>query len=123
MRAFAASDVPEIQGWYVTRGFRAPPPEAFPPIGFIVPGVAFGAMYRTDAPSVALLDAFVCNEAAPLRARRAALSAIVERLELEAKERGVRVLLGYTSRRGMERLVERLGFRSAGAYLLMTKEV
>lgn len=123
MRPFVAADLAEIQGWYRARGMPVPAADAFPALGFIVPGVAFGAMYRTDAPSVALLDGFVSSPTAPLRARRAALAAIVERLQAEAKERGVRVLQGFTSRRGMERLVGRLGWRSAGAYLLMTKEV
>lgn len=121
MRRYAPSDCAEVAGWYEARGERAPPPDTLPTLGLIVPGAAAGWLYRTDS-SVCLLEGFVTNPAAPLRARHRAIGAIIDALIEEAKAEGFRYVVGMARSNGIASVARRRQFKAIGAHVMLTRE-
>jgi hypothetical protein len=122
MRPYLPFDYPEIASWYEARGEFPPADDTLPPLGFIVPNVAVGFLYRTDAPALAMLEGFCTNPAAPLRERYRALGAIVDALAEHAKLIGFRCVVGLTRSTGMAALVGRRHFRKIGRYTMLQRE-
>jgi sugar phosphate isomerase/epimerase len=122
MRPFAASDLPEVAGWYSARGFSGLRPGHLPKHGAIVPGVAAGWLYRTDS-DVGLLDGFVTNPSAPLRERSKAVDAISSHLIELARHLGVRHLVAMCLSAGIHRRSRKLGLRPGGTVHLALKEL
>ena len=118
MRRFLPADLETLNAWRVGHGEDALGPEMIPETGFIEDGVAAGFLFRTESPAVAMLDGFVTNPAAPLRARMEAVARIGEGLAAAAREAGIRALTAFTSSRGIRRLAERHGYRSESCVLL-----
>lgn len=110
MRRFVATDLPEINAWYVARGLPEATTDDLGEIGYIAEGTAVGFLLRTEAKRVAMLDAFVTNPAAPLRKRYDAIAGIASWLCVDATELGVTSLGGFTKSRGILTLARRLGF-------------
>jgi hypothetical protein len=121
VRRYATSDYPEVAGWYAAHGEPVPDAGMLPGFGLIVPGLACGFLYRTDA-SFALLEGFVTNPAAHLRARHLAIGEIVDALTEEAKAQGFRHVVGLSRSTGIASLVQRRQFRAIGRYDMLTRE-
>lgn len=123
VRRFRPEHLAELGRWYVARGLPAPTSGVLPRVGYIVPGLAAGFLYRTDS-EIALLDGFVSNPEAPPLDRGRAISRVLEALIAEVSTgAGVSHLVGLTRVRGMERLVERAGFASGDGYRLFSRKV
>lgn len=123
MRLFHASDLDEMNGWYAARGQSPLSIALLPEYGVLEPGVAAGFLYRTDAPSLGLLDGFVSNPEAPLRERAEALKEIAAHLVQSAKRQGVVILMAMCKSRGIERLAGRMGLHPIGMYVVSAKEL
>ena len=123
MRRFKASDLESVNEWLAARKLPQISCDDVGAIGFIVEGVGAGFLLRTDAKKIAMLDSFVTNPKAPLRARHKAVSALIERICREAKERGISRVCGFTASRGMTWACERLGFQPKEMLLALRKEL
>lgn len=115
MRPLCPSDLPSIAGWYAARGSLAPHPATLPPTGRIVPDVAAGFLYLTNS-AVALLDGYVTNPAASLRARSAAVDSITAALLAHARREGVRHVTAICASAGIARRAAKFGLRPIGTY-------
>lgn len=122
MRRFEPHDLAEVNGWYVAHGLCPLSEDVLPATGLIVSGVACAFLYWTDAPGLALLEGLVTNPAARLSARREAVAAILASLAVHARENGVRIVVGFTEKHGVARVLERIGFESCGSYRMLKLE-
>jgi hypothetical protein len=110
-----------LRAWLDWHDERPVAPELLPPTGFVVPELAMGFLYETDA-KVALIEVLISNPLASREARGQALDVVVETIIEEARTRGFARLLGYTALPAVVSRAERHGF-SVGAerYTLVTK--
>jgi len=88
-------------------------PEALPPTGLIVPGVAAGFLYRTDS-SMAMIESLVASKEVSKEERTRAVDAIIVGLSWEAKKLGFKTVLGFTQLDAVVQRVHRLGWSSMG---------
>lgn len=95
-RRYRDSDYETLCEWMNDRERRVSPAEQLPPYGWIVEGIAYASLMRTDC-SVAFIENFVTNKKASKEARLAASDLIFQELEKEALGQGFKVLAGYTS--------------------------
>jgi len=123
MRLFHSADLREINVWYASRGEYGLTATAVPETGLIEPHIACGFLYRTDAPAIAMLDSFVSNPEAPLRARATSLREIAQRLMELAEVGGVTHIMALCKSRGISRLADRMGLKPIGFYALAGKEL
>jgi hypothetical protein len=93
-----------------------------PQIGFIVPGLAAGFLYLTDA-NIAFADFLMTNPAAPKLARARAASEIVDALVAEGKACGFKYVAGVCGLESTKRLALKKGFIREGSYEMLLKEV
>ncbi len=82
----------------------------FPPIGFIVPGVAVGFIMQTDT-KCAILEPFVSNLKIPREQRDVALSLILTKLTTYAKNSGFKAVFGFSRNLPMLKRAKLQGFR------------
>jgi hypothetical protein len=111
----------DVASWYFAHHGSELDLQYLAPVGLIEPGVAAGFLVLTTA-GVAMLDGFVTNPEAPLRARRAGLTGIMERLIAMAAEAGFQRVFGMTTVHGMVALCKRQGFRKAGDFAVLVRE-
>lgn len=123
IRLFHQADLESVNRWYAARGDPALPITMLPEIGIIEEDTAAGFLYRTDAPAMAMLDSFVSNPEAPLRARATALREIAQRLIELAGAGGIRHIMALCKSRGIERLASRMGLHPVGMYVVVGKEL
>jgi len=121
IRPYNLGDIPDLDRWH--RAQRGDPLQVdhLPPFGLIEPGVAAGFLSLTDC-KVGMLDGFISNPEAPLRARRDALGAIVSQLTDVAAARGMRRLFALTTTHGIQALGKRAGFSDGGEFRVMFRE-
>jgi hypothetical protein len=122
VRVFRPEHLAEVNRWYTARGLPQVPASALPSTGRIVPGVASGFLYRTDS-DLALLEGYVSNPEAPLRARARAFDGIVAALIEEAKAGGARRVVAFCASEGVRRRAARLALEHVGTYSLVAREV
>jgi len=122
MRHFLVSDLPEMNGWYASRGKGGVSEDMLPVFGLIEPGVAAGFLYLTDS-SLCLLEGFVSNPESEPMAAFMALGRIVRGLTVEAEKAGCRHVVGFTNLDGMVSVTRRQGFRANGQYEMVAREV
>lgn len=120
MRRYAATDLPEVAGWYAARALRAPTADMLPDCGVIVQGVAAGWLYGTDS-AVCLLDGYITNPAASPEDRNAALDAITGELLAAARGRGFRHVIAYTGTPSIEARAISHGFLAAGSRRMLER--
>lgn len=107
-RAYAAGDYAEVCGWYLGHGETPPLAEFLPGTGRIVPEVAAGFLYRTDA-AIGFIDGFIGNPDAPAAEVAEALEKILLSLEDAARRLGMKVIYGNTRNASITRIARRLG--------------
>lgn len=89
----------------------------------IEPGVACGWLYETDS-DVVILEGFVTNPKATLRARHRAVDAIAGCLLEHARGTGAKRVLASFQSSGISKIAKkRHGMRSIGLHELMAREV
>lgn len=116
------NDTTEISSWYTARGLSSPPKAALPSIGFIVPGVAAGYLYRTDS-SLALIEGYVTNPRASSEDRNRGLEALTEHLLESARLDGFTHILVLTEDVSIQTRAITWNFNKKGIKTLMVKEL
>ena len=111
------ADLAQLAGWCRMRGFEEFRDNDLPPCGFIEDDVAVGFVYFTDA-GVAFVETLITNPIAPAPMRHRALCDIGEALIAEAKNRGARRILAFTSDDSIKRRAIGYGFSSLGLFEL-----
>lgn len=123
MRPFDPTDLPTLNSWYAAHGLQELRAGLIPLVGFIVPNVAAGFLYRTDAAELALIEGYVTNPAATATNRSLALHAITEELLRSARNSGIRTIVGLCRTRSIKRLALKYGFAGIGHYEMVAKEI
>ena len=122
MRRFRGEDLDEMNSWYRARGRSALPIGLLPETGFFEPGVGAGFLYITDS-ETSLIEGYITNPIASLRARNRAINMITLALLAEAKRRGSSLVVAICRERGIERRANKFGLRTIGTYALASRSV
>lgn len=115
-------DFDELGRWYLARWGSVPHKSLFPPIGFIVEGIAAGFLYLTDS-SIAIIDGYISNPETDSKTRSDALNAITEALIGFAKNRGIMRLKCATQSEAIKKRAESHGFKCIGTYTTLILEI
>jgi hypothetical protein len=96
---FAAEHLPLLEGWMAARGTPLEPGavDYLPRVGFVADDCLIGFLFRTDAPAVGYLDSFVGDPDVPPERLRAAMRALIFRLQLAARQLGIKLLAGHSA--------------------------
>ena len=92
---FTKDHIPAINSWYGLRAMPSVPENLFPDIGFIVPGIGCGFLYKTDS-ALCFLDGYMANPNTTKEERKDAFYAITRYLMRDAKDHGFTQILAYT---------------------------
>ena len=122
MRAYLASDLPEVNGWLLAHGKAPLPEKRIPETGCIEPGVAVGFLYTTDS-DVSFIEGYVTNPAAGMRARSEAIDAITQALLTQAHELGAGLVVAICTAESTARRALGFGLTFQGAAAVMAREV
>ncbi len=103
--------LPLVHEWARLRGMGpdAGHPGMFPPNGFVADGIVVGFLYLTQSKQ-AFMDSFIGDPRASKEARAAAIHDIMGAIVVEARELGVRMLVGAISIPSLAAHVKRCGF-------------
>lgn len=112
----------EINAWATARGLAGTTRRTLPHAGFIVPGVAVGFLFRTEA-DIGMLDSFITNPVASPEERHDALTLIEDALIESARERQIHRLIMLTQDDGLRSRAPLHGFRRMGEYSVFGKEI
>ena len=112
----------EIKSWYDQRSicFNY---DVLPKFGLIVPGIAAGFMYITDDNRIALLEGFVTNPKAGMKAKDKAITDLTDMLVLIAQGKKVKHVFGLTDTKSIVNKSKTLGFKEVGNYTLIYQEL
>lgn len=91
-----AEDLPTVRAWCLARGKNDFPPGWLPRIGYWVPGVLSGFLYRTDS-GVCFLESLVANPETTREERTEAMHAVSAAVASHARELGYQYLLGSST--------------------------
>lgn len=124
-----ARDYARLQGWWSARGMTAPPANALPRLGVVATrtpgGESFGAafLFMDNSVNVAMIE-WLCTKPGMLRRESlGAWRALVEFLEISAREMGYIIVRAITYP-ALARLAEKNGWRVMQAGLCsVIKEV
>lgn len=94
--------------------------DALPKIGYVVPDKAVGFLYQTDS-SVCMIENIVAKPGLSREERSEAVDAVLNACLAEAKQRGFKLVIGYTQLEVMVKRTERLGFSPIGTFHLVAK--
>lgn len=100
----------EISKWYESRKIPTPSRDAFPTLGWLVPNVAAGFLFRDPSCSTAFLENVVSNPMAKALEVHRAIESITNRAVASARKFGITGIHSFTNRAGVARLGLRLGF-------------
>ena len=112
-RRFKASDYETMCKWLM--GHNMPPVavELIPQTGFIVDDVAMGFYYKTDS-ALGMVDFYIGNPEASKEDRAEGLQIVLDNLMKDAKESGIKYMVGYTKYTSLARHAEKNGFKKTG---------
>ena len=115
-------DFDSICEWYDARGVECPKAHQLPSIGYIVPGVAAGFLYKTDS-TICLIEGLISNPEAPTFKRSEAIDLVIAEILKEAERLGFDKIFGFTSYESVVTRVVRHGFMRDGIWHLVYKEI
>ncbi len=110
VRRTTPSDVATVNGWLTGHGEATLPAVSFDCPGFMVDGLAAAWIYMLVGPPIALLENLTGNPRAPMKARSAALDAVVAEAMSHARREGALFICAITSRPEVVRRSKRHGF-------------
>ncbi len=113
------SDFNEISTWFQDRKI-AIQEDYLPATGFIVPGIAAGFIYRTDA-NFCIFECFIGNPAKSAEERDVALNDIVAAMIGESKEMGFKEVYGFATSQSMIRRGFGQGFKALENCLIIQR--
>lgn len=94
VRRYAPEDFEQIKAWGKAYGANYEP-DLFPPVGFIVPGIAAYFLYETPS-KVCWLENLVSNPDANKEVKELAITAIITAILAESKRLGFKVAYATT---------------------------
>ena len=109
VRKFTEDDLDEVIGWFHSRKIEITP-EYLPEMGFIMPGIAAGFIYQTDA-NFCIFESFISNPNTSPEEREGALREIVTLMIAEARLLGFKDAYGFATSQSMIRHGMEQGFR------------
>lgn len=109
IRKITDKDLNEIMGWFHSRNIKITP-EYLPQTGFIVPGIAAGFIYRTDA-NFCIFESFIGNPKRPYTERQEALRHIVPIMIQEARDMGYKEAFGFATSKTMIQIGDENDFK------------
>lgn len=109
VRKFEKSDMEEVMGWFHSRKIDITP-DYLPEIGFIVPGICAGFIYKTDA-NFCIFESFISSPNTTKEEREKALRNVVTEMIEEAKRLNYKDAYGFATSQTMIRLGIEQGFR------------
>lgn len=115
MRRFERRDLARINSWLMARGEKPLLIENLPEVGAISDHAA-AFLLQTDSDQIALIDLLVTNPASAPRAAYRDATDIVESLLRIAGELGFTHVSGFTRKRSVARLMQKIGFQKDQAY-------
>lgn len=122
MRCYQASDYNQVYEWCRARGIRPIPAWSLPPTGFIVDNVAVGFLIMTDN-ECGILDFFLTSPKALAVDRAKSLEMITKELISCAKDCSIRMILCDSKVKSIQKLADKLGFKSLGKSEFFSKEL
>lgn len=121
MRRYNSTDKPIMNEWLKPYDMELGDHE-WPEIGYIVPGVAMGLLFRMEG-NTGFLDSFCTAPGSTKQDRIKALELITEALIQDAKILGLRRLYALTDNEGIKVRCTANGFTLDGSYMLFKKEI
>ena len=109
MRKFEPTDYEQLVRWWNKWEFPPPPLSLLPPTGYIIPGLAAGFMYLTDAP-IGWMEWVVCNPDADKKERSKALDEVINKLDAFGKSRDKVVSFTSSNSESYISRLKRLGY-------------
>ena len=122
IRDYFPEDYQMISGWCCKRDMSPPPEWSIPSTGVIVPDVACGFILCMNN-QCGVMDFFMTNPEVDKKTRKGAIDAIVEELELSAKEAGIRMLFANSKIKSIQEAAIRTGYELMGSFLSFKKEL
>jgi hypothetical protein len=107
--------------WAASRGVEVRD-DILPRVGFVSDNAAIGWLYQTDS-GLGLLETFVTNPAASVRARHRAVDEVGRALISESRKLGITRLVTMTSHKSIGRMCIRRGFGYTGPMHVLRLEV
>lgn len=122
MRRFIESDLREINEWYSAYEMEALSYDDLPEIGYIIPKVCAGFLYKTDS-NACLLDGFIASPLAFGNIRKTALNQVTDALLIDAEDLCFDKVLAFTMHDSIRSRCERYEFVRKNDYTLFVKEI
>lgn len=111
--------IEDAERWQAARGEPFPPHDMLSPMGFVAPNVAIWWLYLNRS-SIAHTAFLISNPDVPRAVRDIGLDAVIDRVVLEAKRAGCRMIATPVNLERVKARLERHGFSTApGPYWLM----
>lgn len=112
-------DISEIASWVAKRGLNPIPESSIPEAGFIIRGIAALFVYLTDS-DIAMLEGLISNpDESAINCHHAILK-LIDVAEKYARTKRKRIWV-MTGKESVSALVEKIGYRSYGAFELYEK--
>lgn len=121
LRKYMKSDFNEISTWFQDRKI-AIQEDYLPATGFIVPGIAAGFIYKTDA-NFCIFECFIANPSKSAEERDVALNNIVAAMIGESKEMGFKEIYGFATSQSMIRRGFEQGFKQLETCTMIVKDL
>lgn len=113
LKRFKAENLEEVNMWHALRHMASLKSDMIPTIGYYVPGVAAGFLFRTDC-SVCFLDGYISNPLTQKSERAEALDKITSALLDTAERLGYHVVVAMTQNPSVRKRCEENKFNYKG---------
>jgi hypothetical protein len=122
LKKFRPENLEEVNVWHSLRKMGALRKDMVPNIGYYVPGIAAGFIYRTDS-CMAFLDGFISNPLTDKAEREIALDKITEALLDSADRLGYHIVLAMTQNDKIRERCKKYKFVPKGEHSLYMRGV
>lgn len=109
VRRFTKEDEEEVIGWFHSRKIEITP-DYLSKTGFIVPGIAAGFIYSTDA-NFCIFESFIGNPNCSRSDRQVALRDVVNEMIKESKQMGFKQAFGFATSKTMLEIGDETDFK------------
>jgi hypothetical protein len=100
----------QIMQWATARGFESFDPTSLPSLGWVVPSVICGFLFRDPTSSIGFLECVISNPKAKAADVHAGLVSISNRAYAAGVRLGLHQIRSFTNRLGVARVALRCGF-------------
>jgi hypothetical protein len=122
IRDYFPEDYSMISRWLSLRDGAIIPEWSLPTTGFVVPNVACGFILIMSN-KCAVMEFFISNPEIDKEIRQQAFDSIIKKLELSAKELGVKLLLANSNITAIQDMAIRHEYECTGSFMSFKKEL